>query len=56
MHAPILAEARKLTGPKELPDLSEWKDLGAIMDAIYSAFEATDRDSLLEPASNAETD
>lgn len=44
----------KLRGSKDLPDLSEWRDLGAIMNAICSVFETTGRDSLLDFASNIE--
>jgi hypothetical protein len=48
--------ADRLRQSKNATDLSEWKDLGAIMDAICSTFDVTDREALLELASNAEID
>jgi hypothetical protein len=41
---------RRLGGSSEASDLSEWRDLGTIIDAICSAFEDTDREFLLGEA------
>jgi hypothetical protein len=52
----FLEKLNRLRRSKDGPELSEWKDLEAIMDAICSAFAVTDRDSLLKLASDPEGD
>ncbi len=41
---------RRFGQSSEASDLSDWRDLGTIIDAICSAFEGTDRDFLLDEA------
>jgi hypothetical protein len=41
---------RRVEESSETPDLSDWSNLGVIIDAICSAFEETDRDFLLDEA------
>lgn len=44
----------RLRQSQETPDLSDWRDLEAIIDTICYAFDATKRDSLLKLVRNAE--